>query len=79
MKIARTRTFRSGNSEALRLPRDLAYGNDVELVIVRSGDVMTIYPAATTIPAMIKRLRSLPAPPAIEQRDVEELPERRGL
>ena len=37
--VARTRTFRSGNSEALRLPRDVAYGDDVELVIVRSGDV----------------------------------------
>jgi antitoxin VapB len=51
----------------------------VELVIVRSGDVMTIYPVATSIPAMIKRLRALPAPPSIERRDDEELPERRGL
>ena len=79
MPIVLTRTFRSGNSEALRLPRDVAYGEDVELVIVRSGDVMTIYPAATSIPAMIKRLRALPAPPTIERRDDEELPERKGL
>ena len=79
MTIVRTRTFRSGNSEAVRLPRDVADGQDVELVIVRSGDVMTIYPAATSIPAMIKRLRSLPAPPTIERRDDEELPERRDL
>ena len=48
MPIARTRTFRSGNSEALRLPKDVAFGEDVELVIVRSGEVMTIYPAATS-------------------------------
>ena len=75
MKTARTRTFRSGNSEALRLPRDLAYGTDVELMIVRSGDVMTIYPVATSIPSMIERLRLLPAPPAVERRDEEELPE----
>lgn len=79
MPVARSRTFRSGNSEALRLPKDVAYGEDVELVIVRSGDVMTIYPATTSIPAMIERLRSLPAPPTVEQRDREELPERRGL
>ncbi len=79
MTIGRTRTFRSGNSEAVRLPRDVAYGPDVELVIVRSGDVMTIYPAATSIPAMIERLRSLPVPPGIERRDDEELPERPGL
>jgi antitoxin VapB len=79
MPVVRTRTFRSGNSEALRLPKDVAFGEDVELVIVRSGDVMTIYPAATSIPAMIERLRSLPAPPTVEQRDVEELPERTRL
>jgi antitoxin VapB len=79
MPVVRTRTFRSGNSEALRLPRDVAFGADVELVIVRSGDVMTIYPAATSIPAMIERLRSLPSPSAIERRDVEELPERTRL
>ena len=79
MAIARTRTFRSGNSEALRLPRDVAFGEDVELVIIRSGDVMTIYPAATSIFEMIERLRSLPAPPTIERRDDEELPERARL
>jgi len=79
MPVARTRTFKSGNSEALRLPRDVAYGEGVELVIVRSGDVMTIYPASTSIPSMIDRLQALPKPAAIEQRDTEELPERRGL
>ncbi len=75
MTVARSRTFRSGNSEAIRLPRDVAFGPDVELVIVRSGDVMTIYPAATSVAKMIQRLRSLPAPPTVECRDVEELPE----
>jgi antitoxin VapB len=79
MVIARTRTFRSGNSEALRLPREVAYGEDVELVIARSGDVITIYPARLTVPAMIDRLRSLPTPPSIESRDVEEIPDRPGL
>jgi antitoxin VapB len=67
MTIARSRTFRSGNSEAIRLPRDVAFGENVDLVIVRSGDVMTIY------------LRALPAPPNIELRDDEEIPERKGL
>ena len=79
MTIVRTRTFRSGNSEAVRFPKDVAYGEDVELVIVRSGDVMTIYPAATSIPDMIARLTALPVPPSIEKRDEEELPERSGL
>jgi antitoxin VapB len=79
MTIARTRTFRSGNSEAVRLPKDVAFGEDVELVIVRSGDVMTIYPAETTITEMIDQLRALPAPPEIERRDDDPLPERAGL
>lgn len=79
MTIARSRTFRSGNSEALRLPKDVAFGSDVELVIVRSGDVLTIYPAVLTLPEMAERLRALPTPPAVEARDVDELPERAGL
>lgn len=79
MPIARTRTFKSGNSEAVRLPRDVAYGEGVELVIVRSGDVMTIYPATASIPSMIEQLQALPKPSTVEERDVEELPERHGL
>ena len=42
-------------------------------------DVMTIYPAAVSISAMIERLRALPTPPAIERRDEEEMPERARL
>jgi antitoxin VapB len=76
MPIVRTRAFRNGNSEALRLPEGFAFGEGVELVIVRSGDVMTIYPAAMAMLEMIKRLRSLPPPSTIEQRDEDELPER---
>ena len=79
MTVAKTRTFRSGNSEAVRLPKDVAFGEEVELVIVRSGDVLTLYPAATSIPEMIARLEALPVPPSIEERDDEELPEPLGL
>ncbi len=79
MSIARSRTFRSGNSEAIRLPKDVAFGEDVELLIVRSGVVMTIYPVTKSIPEMIERLRALPVPPEIERRDEAELIERAGL
>jgi antitoxin VapB len=77
--VARSRTFKSGNSEAVRLPKDVAFGNGVELIIVRSGDVMTIYPAQMTVTEMISRLQALPAPPEIEDRETEPLPERGGL
>jgi antitoxin VapB len=79
MTIARTRTFRSGNSEAVRLPEDFAFGDELELVIIRSGDVMTIYPAKPTIAEMIARLNDLPGPPDIERRDDGPLPEREEL
>ena len=79
MTVAKTRTFRSGNSEAVRLPKDIAFGEEVELVVVRSGDVLTLYPATTSIPEMIARLEALPVPPSIEERDDEELPEPVGL
>ena len=79
MTVAKTRTFRSGNSEAIRLPKEIAFWEDVELVLVRSGDVLTVYPAVTSIPEMIARLQALPVPPSIEERDAEELPERQGL
>jgi len=79
LTVAKTCTFRSGNSEAIRLPKDVAFGEELELVLVRSGDVLTVYPAATSIPEMIARLEALPVPPSIEERDDEELPERAGL
>jgi len=79
MGVAGGRTFRSGNSEAVRLPKDLAFGPDVELTFVRSGDVLTIYPARPPIRDMIARLSALPRPAAVEVRDDEDLPERPGL
>lgn len=79
MNSATTRTFRSGNSEAVRLPKDIAFGADVELTIVRSGDVLTIYPARPPIAGLIRDLAALPRPAAVEVRDTEDLPERPGL
>lgn len=79
MPTVTSRTFRSGNSEALRLPREVAYGAGVEMTLVRSGDVLTVYPKRQSIAEMIRRLNALPAPGEIERRDVEELPEPPGL
>jgi antitoxin VapB len=77
--LARVRTFRSGDSEAVRLPKDIAFGENVELVAVRSGDVLTLYPASMSVAEMVKRLAALPGPPSIEKRDDAELTERVGL
>jgi antitoxin VapB len=79
MTIAKTRTFRSGNSQAVRLPKDIAFGDEVELIAIKSGNVLTLYPVQTTIAEMIAKLATLPAPPSIEARETEEIPERPRL
>lgn len=81
MTTVRTKTFRSGNSQAVRLPRDIAFeGDDVELIAVRSGDMLTLYPAPKiSLQEMAERLKALPAPREIQERDTEEIPERPGL
>jgi antitoxin VapB len=79
MSMVESRTFRSGNSEAVRLPKDVAFGCELEVTIVRSGDVLTIYPARPPLKEMLRRLAKLPKPPVVEERDTELLPERSGL
>ncbi len=74
-----SKTFRSGNSQAVRLPREVAYADGVELTIVRSGDVITLSPKRPSLAEMFARLDALPKPSSIEVRDTEEIPERPGL
>lgn len=44
--MAQTKLFKNGNSQAVRIPVELAYTNwDLELVIERHGDELRIRPA----------------------------------
>ncbi len=79
MAQATSKTFRSGNSEAVRLPRDLAFGADVELTLIRSGDVLTIYPSKGSIVDLVATLNQMPRPDSVERRDDDLFPERPGL
>ena len=79
MPTATSKTFKSGNSEAVRIPRELAFGPDVELTLVRSGDVLTIYPRRGSMKDLIRDLRAMPKPASIGVRDQIEIPERKGL
>jgi antitoxin VapB len=79
MPTVTSRTFRSGNSEAVRLPKEVAFGVDIEVTVVRSGDVITIYPKRPPIAELVAELEALPKPDAIEVRDEEPIPEREGL
>ena len=52
-----TRLFRNGNSQAVRIPAELAYGNwDIDLVIERQGDELRIRPAARRIGDVLGKL-----------------------
>jgi antitoxin VapB len=75
-----SRTFKSGNSEALRLPREVALGANVEVTIRRVGDVLTITPKRKTMADLVRRLREIgPPPDGVQQREPIEFPERPGL
>ena len=44
--MTNTKLFKNGNSQAVRIPAELAYSNwDIELVIERQGDELRIRPA----------------------------------
>jgi antitoxin VapB len=80
-----TRTFKSGNSVALRLPKSLAIGPDERMLIEQNGDVLTIRrlkdPAEEKrkLLELVETLRSLPAPGEVEVREPIEFPDRPGL
>lgn len=79
MSTLRSRTFKSGNSEAIRIPKGLGFGIDVDVTLVKSGEVLTIFASRPPISELIETLNRLPKPPQIEERDIEPLEERIGL
>jgi antitoxin VapB len=72
--MAPTRVFKSGNSQAVRIPAELAYSDTgIDLEITRLGDVITICPSRE-----VATLQRMPKPPRIEKRRPIEVPLRRG-
>ena len=74
-----SRTFKSGNSDAVRLPKEITFGPGIEVEIERNGDVVTISPKRPSVKVMLERLRNLPKPSAIGKRDPFIAPKRPGL
>jgi antitoxin VapB len=70
----KTKTFKSGNSEAVRIPAEMAYGPNTELEITRSGDVIVLQPAkaAHALREAVALLRSMPTPETVELLDRTE-------
>jgi len=51
-----TRVFRNGNSQAVRIPADLAYqGTDIDLEIEREGDEIRIRPARRSLSGVLAK------------------------
>ena len=66
--MPRTRAFKSGNSQAVRIPAELAYADtDLDLEITRLGDVITIFPARNNMSDVVAALRRMPKPPQVEK------------
>lgn len=76
--MPRTRVFKSGNSQAVRIPAEIAYADmDIELEIARLGEVITIFPARKSLTDVVAALRRMPKPSVIEKRAPIEVPVRR--
>ncbi len=74
-----SRTFKSGNSDAVRLPKEITFGPGVEVEIERKGDVVTMVRKRPSVQEMIARLDALPKPSSIQKRDRILVPRRKGL
>ena len=76
--MARTRVFKSGNSQAVRIPAEFAYADtDIDFEIIRLGEVLTIFPARDSLKDAVAILRRMPKPPHVEKRQAIDVPMRR--
>ena len=85
MNAVNSKTFKSGNSVAVRLPKEVAFAPDTKVVIERNGDVLTIRPAVDPaeekrkLRALIEDLKAIGPPGDVEKREPIEFPDRPGL
>jgi antitoxin VapB len=79
-----TRSFKSGNSVAVRFPRALGLSADVPLKISREGDSYRVTPRTDPedgkrrLAELIAAIRALPPGGEFRERPEIELPERAG-
>lgn len=78
-----SKTFKSGNSEAVRLPKEVAFGPNVEVTIRKTGDTLEITPKSKrkmTPAELVAKLREIGPPPGPKpKRQRIIFPKRRGL
>jgi antitoxin VapB len=78
--MAQTKLFRNGNSQAVRIPAELAYGrSDLDLVIERHGDELRIRPAPRRLGDVLGKLARFSPDFMREGRALEHEEERDAL
>ena len=73
----RTRLFQNGNSQAVRIPKELAYPRlDMEMEIERRGDTLVIRPARQRLTGLTRAFEAF-GPDFMQQgRDQPDIPDR---
>lgn len=85
MNSINSKTFKSGNSVAVRLPKEVGFPPDTHVVIEQNGGVLTIRRASDPVEEkrkvleLVAALRALPKPTEVEKREPIEFPIRPGL
>ncbi|HEY8163606.1 MAG: antitoxin [Methylocystis sp.] len=65
--MATTKVFKSGNSLAVRLPREIAFPEGSEVVVTRQGESLLVSPARLDMKTLASRLALAPPPPPLER------------
>ncbi len=75
-----TRAFKNGNSQAVRIPADLAYeSTDICLEIERKGDEIRIRPARRQLAGVLSKFATFSPDFMAEGRDYQEQTDRDAL
>jgi antitoxin VapB len=76
----RTRLFQNGNSQAVRIPKELSYPRlDTEMEIERRGDTLIIRPAPQRLIGLARILQTFDRDFMQEGRDQPDVPDRSGI
>lgn len=76
MNAVISKTFKSGNSVAVRLPKAAGIPAGVEVSVTSTGWGVNISPVRPSVKDMLRKLRALPPPSDVEVRDPDIFPER---
>jgi antitoxin VapB len=85
MGMHETKTFKSGNSEAVRLPQGIGFGVGVAVHVERDGDRVVITPARNAaeekrkLHDLVEALQAIGRSGEVQERDPIEFPDRPGL